>query len=185
MVERYMEPQRAYHTDQHLRECLTWLDEVTSFAQSPMSLELAVWYHDAVYWPRRSDNEPASADLARTHLESAGAAPPLVLAVTTLILFTTHQAPPPPGDAELLIDIDLAILGAPPDRYAEYEQQIRREYAWVPGFLFRRKRTALLQSFLARPRIYTTPLVFERLETRARANLIAATGALGGATHIR
>ena len=43
----------------------------------------------------------------------------------------------------MLIDIDLSILGAPPARFAEYEQQIRAEYAWVPGILFRPKRRAM------------------------------------------
>jgi predicted metal-dependent HD superfamily phosphohydrolase len=72
------------------------------------------------------------------------------------------------------VDVDLSILGAPPERFAEYEVQIRQEYAHVPGFLFRLKRRAILQSFLDRPALFSTPRLHQRLEARARANLAAA-----------
>jgi len=178
LLARYREPHRAYHTDQHLHECLEWLDELRALARDPAALELAIWYHDAIYRPRRSDNEQASADLAAADLRAAGASVALVGEVSALILSTTHRATPPPGDAALLADIDLAILGAPAARYAEYETQIRAEYRWAPGFLFRRRRAALLREFLARPRLYSTPVVYARLEAQARHNLAAAIRAL-------
>lgn len=176
LLARYREPHRAYHTVQHLTECLALLDELRSVAQEPAVIELALWYHDAVYWPRRSDNELASAALARTDLEAAGAPVSLIEAVSAMILATTHQAAPLVGDTGILIDIDLAILGAEPARFAEYERQIRTEYSWVPGFLFRRKRAAVLAGFLARPEIYQTPLLHNRIEQRARQNLAGAIG---------
>lgn len=175
LLARYREPHRAYHTVQHLEECFVLLDELRPLAHQPAVIEMALWYHDAIYWPRRSDNEPASADLARTDLEAGGAARDLIDAVTTMILATTHQAPPPAGDTEILIDIDLGILGAEPSRFAEYERQIRKEYSWVPEFLFRPKRAEVLEGFLARPQIYRTSPLHARLEERARHNLTAAT----------
>jgi predicted metal-dependent HD superfamily phosphohydrolase len=178
LLARYREPHRAYHTDQHLRECLDWLDQLRALAHDPAALELAIWYHDAIYRPRRSDNEQASADLAATHQRAAGATGTLTAEVSALILSTTHRVTPPPGDAALLTDIDLAILGAPAARYAEYEAQIRTEYRWVPGFLFRRRRVALLREFLGRPRLYTTPEIFARLEAQARHNLADSIRAL-------
>jgi len=178
LLARYREPHRAYHTDQHLHECLEWLDELRVLAGDPAALELAIWYHDAIYRPRRSDNEQASADLATADLRAAGATGTLVAMVSALILSTTHRATPPPGDAALLADIDLAILGAPAARYAEYETQIRTEYRWAPGFLFRRGRVALLREFLARPRLYSTPALYARLEAQARHNLADSIRAL-------
>ena len=174
LLARYREPHRAYHTEQHLRECLDWLDQLRALARDPAALELAIWYHDAIYRPRRSDNEQASADLATANLRAAGASGTLIAAVSDLIMATTHQATPPPGDAALLADIDLAILGAPAPRYAEYEAQIRAEYRWVPGFVFRSRRAALLREFLARPRLYSTPELFDHLEAQARLNLAHA-----------
>jgi predicted metal-dependent HD superfamily phosphohydrolase len=69
------------------------------------------------------------------------------------------------------VDIDLSILGAAPERFDEYEKQIRDEYAWVPGFVFRRKRAEILEGFLARPAIFSTPMFFQQLERAARDNL--------------
>lgn len=178
LLARYREPYRAYHTDQHLQECLEWLDQLRTLARSPPALELAIWYHDAIYSPGRSDNEEASAELATTQLRAAGAPHALAGEVAALIRWTTHAAAPPPGDAALLVDIDLAIFGASPPRYAEYESQIRAEYRWVPGFLFRRRRAGLLQGFLARPRLYSTPALFVRLEEPARRNLAESIRAL-------
>jgi predicted metal-dependent HD superfamily phosphohydrolase len=178
ILARYREPQRAYHTDQHLIECLDWFDRVSDRADEPHAVEMALWYHDAVYWPRRSDNEQASADLAAAHLRAAGAAAALVARVAALIMCTVHRAEPPPGDAALLADIDLAILGAPPARYAEYEAQIRREYSWVPELLFRRRRAEILQAFLARPRLYATAVFGEQRERQARINLTESIGRL-------
>jgi predicted metal-dependent HD superfamily phosphohydrolase len=65
----------------------------------------------------------------------------------------------------------LSILGAPAARFAEYERQIRAEYSFVPQALFAEKRRAILQTFLARPRIYSTVHFHHALEQRARANL--------------
>lgn len=171
LLARYREPHRAYHTDQHLQECLEWLDQLRTLARSPVAIELAIWYHDAIYRPARSDNEEASADLATTQLGAAGAPDTLAAEVAALIRWTRHGAAPPPGDTALLVDIDLAILGAPTVRYAEYESQIRAEYRRVPWFIFRRRRASLLRAFLARPRLYATPELFARLEEAARHNL--------------
>ena len=178
LMARYAEPHRAYHTARHLAECFTQLDLVRRDVREPAAVELAIWFHDAIYWPRRSDNEQASADLATVELQAAGAAPELIRQITTLILGTAHHDPPPPGDGEVLADIDLAILGAAPERFFEYERQVRVEYRSVPSFLFRLKRATLLRAFLARPRIYATPFFHDGLELQARTNLAAAVAAL-------
>lgn len=179
LLARYREPHRAYHTLQHLDECFAWLDRVRADAALPHLVSLALWYHDAIYDPRGSDNEGASADLAATALRAAGAHSTMVDSVSGLILATRHDAPPAPGDATLLVDIDLAILGAPPARFAEYEDQIREEYRWVPGLIFRRRRADILRGFLDRPVLYHTPVLHQELEARARDNLTAALSKLG------
>lgn len=74
-------------------------------------------------------------------------------------------------DTALVIDIDLAILGAAPARFAQYEQQVRAEYAAVPPDLYKMKRREVLMRFLARPALYATPALRVRLEAQARMNL--------------
>lgn len=179
LQDRYAEPHRAYHTGQHLDECFAHFDIYVAASeqapQHPAEIELALWFHDAIY-DRKGDNEGRSADWARDAALAAGIAPDAAARVHELILCTRHAAEPPPGDAQVLVDVDLSILAAPAPRFAEYEGQIRREYGWVPGFVFRRERRRVLQGFLDRPRIYATPCFHDRLEQAARANLAAALG---------
>lgn len=180
LVARYAEPHRAYHTMQHLTECFAQWEEVRGAAERPGEVELALWYHDAVYDPRREDNEARSAELARAAIMAAGLANASAIAdrVAALILATRHDAPPAPGDEALLVDVDLAILAAAPARFDEYEAQVRAEYAWVPEPLFRWKRRRVLQALLDRPRLYTSPQC-EALEPVARANLTRSLSRLG------
>ncbi|ODU42547.1 hypothetical protein [uncultured Aquimonas sp.] len=172
----WREPQRHYHSLQHLSECLDLLRAHRDVAERPDELVLALWFHDAVYDPRGKDNEQRSADWARRALGQAGTDPAATARIHALILDTAHAAEPTPGDASLLVDIDLAILGAVPERFAEYERQVRAEYAWVPGFLYRYKRRQLLREFARREQIYRTPALRERLEAQARSNLERAIG---------
>ena len=167
----WQEPHRAYHSIEHLEHGLALLAEYRHLAARPAELELAWYFHDLVYDPLRADNEEQSATKAKAALLGAGAAAALAERVGELILHTKHTAEPPDPDSRLLIDIDLAILGAEPERYDAYEQAIRDEYGFVPAGLFRKKRREILAAFLSRPRIYATPQLFERFEKNARQNL--------------
>jgi predicted metal-dependent HD superfamily phosphohydrolase len=178
LLTRYAEPHRAYHSQQHLAECLALFDEVRGLAERPAEIEIALWFHDAIYDVHRHDNEALSADWARTALLQAGAVADAAERVAALVLATRHSVAPLTADEQLLVDIDLAILGAAPARFAEYEAQIRREYAHVPAEVFAEKRGAILTGFLARPRLYATAALHDRFEAAARRNLAAAIGGL-------
>lgn len=45
LVAAYSEPHRAYHTLQHLSECLHQLDACPVEPSAPGLLELALWFH--------------------------------------------------------------------------------------------------------------------------------------------
>ena len=107
-----------------------------------------------------------------------GMAPEAVARIRAHIMATCHLAPSVGGDSSLVVDIDLAILGATPSRYDEFERDVRREYRWVPGFIYNPKRAEILQSFLDRPRIYHWEPTYERFEQNARMNLTRAIRAL-------
>lgn len=170
LVGAWMEPQRHYHTLQHLEECFAHFDALGALAERPAEVALALWFHDAIYDPKKSDNEEKSAEWARASLQHAGRAAP-GQRVHALVMATRHAVVPRGRDAEVLIDIDLSILGAAPERFDEYERQVRAEYGWVPDFLFRRTRRQILAELLARETIYSTAPMRERLEGAARANL--------------
>jgi predicted metal-dependent HD superfamily phosphohydrolase len=177
LLARYAEPHRHYHTGQHLEECLERFGAVRDRAARWAEVEVALWYHDAVYDTHRSDNEERSADLAAAALTRTPLTLDAIDRVRALILATRHEAPPATPDEALLADVDLAILAAPPARFDEYERQVREEYAWVPGILFRHKRREILRGFLARERIYTSG-AFPGLEPVARANIERSLGRL-------
>lgn len=176
LVRRYGEPWRAYHTMQHLEESLAWFEASGHLAEHPAEVESALWFHDAIYDPRRDDNEDLSAQLAVTRLLSMDAPPDFARRVAELVLVTKHCRVPSNPDERLLVDIDLSILGAPPERFARYERQLRVEYSFVPEAVFRQKRQAILKGFLARPSLYATEFFRNRLEQQARVNLTLATG---------
>lgn len=182
LVARYAEPHRAYHTLDHIADCLHRLDEVCSLLARPREAELALWFHDVVYDSRRADNEERSAALAAEALRAAGVGEEAVERIAGLIRLTSHTAAELAGDGALVCDIDLAILGASPEQFAQYDAAIRREYDWVPEDIFRRERARVLAGFLARPRIYHTLYFVEALEQRARANLSAAVRRYGTGT---
>lgn len=171
VLARYQEPQRKYHTTEHLAECLAHITPALPLTERPGEVALALWLHDAVYDLHAKDNEAQSARWASAALLEAGSSAATAERVAALILATEHAAQPSTPDACWVVDTDLAILGSSPERFAAYEAQIRAEYAWVPGWLFRRKRKAVLQNFLQRPQIYATDYFRSRYEAPARANL--------------
>ena len=171
LITCYSEPHRKYHTTQHLEECLALLDRVASFAERIGEVELALWFHDAIYNTRKSNNEQLSAEWARESALAAGLAKDQADRIFKLVMATKHNAIPEGRDAEVLVDVDLGILGADVERFEEYETQVRQEYSWVPEFIYRRERRKVLQEFAKRSSIYSTEYFRANSEARARENL--------------
>ena len=140
-------------------------------AQRPGEVALALWFHDAIYELKASDNEARSADWAAGAMREAGLPEDRAVRVHAMVMATKHDAIPSDPDQQLLVDIDLSILGAAPARYAEYEQQVRAEYDFVPEEAFRHGRKSILQAFLARRQIYNTTAFLTSHEAAARFNL--------------
>jgi predicted metal-dependent HD superfamily phosphohydrolase len=180
VLARYAEPHRKYHTVQHLEECLSLFESVRDAPDRPAEVEMALWFHDAIYDLQSSQNERRSAAWANEALGAAAVPTPCAARVHDLILVTQHTTVPRTRDEQVLVDIDLSILGAPAPRFAEYERQIREEYAHVPEPIFRLKRRSILKAFLERPSIYSTPALHRQLEARARANLMKAVAGMAG-----
>jgi predicted metal-dependent HD superfamily phosphohydrolase len=171
LARRYAEPHRAYHTLAHLEACFTELEPAAHLAEHLAEVQLALWFHDAIYDTQASDNEDRSASWAEQALTDAGADPTVSARVRDLVLATKHAAVPAGRDAELLVDVDLSILGADDARFDQYEAEVRAEYAWVPEAQFRAARADILRSLLRRPSLYATEWFRSRLETKARVNL--------------
>ena len=151
LLRRWSEPQRHYHTVEHLTAVLDRVDLLEEYADDPDVVRLAAWFHDAVYLPDRSENEERSARLVR--------------------LTVTHDPADDDRDGRVLCDADLAILAAPPQAYAAYAAAVREEYAFVPDAAFRAGRAAVLRQLLDLPRLFRTPYGEREWAARARENL--------------
>lgn len=177
LVEAYSQPHRHYHTLEHVGEVL----RVAGRLKGDAAVQLAVWYHDAVYDPRAKDNEARSGELAERELAALGLPAGVTKLVGDLVRSTAHfDGPTLAGPSfDVLHDADLAILGAGEARYARYAADVRKEYAWVPEADYRVGRRKVLETFLARPRIFRTEVLFTEGEEAARRNLAAEMAALG------
>ncbi|MFD8973202.1 MULTISPECIES: hypothetical protein [Streptomyces] len=175
LLSRWAEPQRRYHTVDHLRAVLDRIDELADQGGEGGELELvrlAAWFHDAVYRPDRSENEERSAALAERALIEAGLTEHEVREVARLVRLTISHDPAA-GDlnGETLCDADLAILATRPDTYRGYVAAVREEYAFVAEDDFRKGRAAVLRQLLALPRLFHTPYGAAVWEEKARDNM--------------
>lgn len=173
LLDRYAEPHRHYHGLAHLAAVLSVADELAG-GRTPLPVELAVWYHDAVYEGRAGEDEEASACLAEDQLPGLGVDADGVARVAAMVRATaSHFDPEADHDAEtaLLLDADLAVLGAPADVYDRYAAGVRAEHPSVPKEAFRAGRSRVLDALLARPRLFLTAEGRSRFETAARLNL--------------
>ena len=88
LTARYAEPHRHYHTAQHINECLAHFDRARSLCEHAPEVELALWFHDAIYEPRAKDNEKKSADWAVRIMRGAGLPGDAQARVRALIMTT-------------------------------------------------------------------------------------------------
>lgn len=171
----YSDPHRAYHNWSHITAMLAGLDEAQAATEVDGAdlgaVELAIFFHDAVYDPRAKDNETKSADLFRscvsdTHLDKA-----MADHIIGMILATATHPASSDKATRLLLDLDLRVLGGTSEQYLGYSDAVRAEYAFIPEEQWRLGRTAVLRGFLDRTAIYQTAYFLTRYEALARANL--------------
>jgi predicted metal-dependent HD superfamily phosphohydrolase len=178
LVEAYSEPHRCYHNITHIEHCLEEFDAVMSLCKLPDEVEFAIWLHDVVYDPHASDNEEMSALSAREILSESSCPETKTDNIRELILATRHIHPPATMDAQLIVDIDLSILGQIPIIFNKYEENIRAEYSWVSEEAYRFGRSRILRGFLDKPSIYSTDRFEKMFGNQARENITRVLTAL-------
>ncbi len=194
LLARYREPHRRYHGVTHLVWVLRHVRELAEHEPTSdlAAVRMAAFFHDAVYDPRATDNEAVSARLAATVLggfEELGWTPDRIAHVAAMVEATaTHLLPGEPTgpdaagrrhDTAVLLDADLAILGADPAGYRAYVDGVRAEYHHVDEASWRPGRAHVLQDFLHRPALFHTATARDRWTARAHANLAAELATLG------
>ena len=176
LLARWSETHRKHHTVAHLHEML---DAIGLLAEAGIefdreAVELAAWFHDAIYEVGRDDNEDRSAELARELLASS----PIRDEVARLVMVTkTHNVDDDDVNGAVLSDADRSVLGSEPLRYRTYAAAVREEYADVPDEVFKPVRAQVLSSLLD-GRLFHTAAGRERWEERARRNIAEEIRAL-------
>jgi len=170
LIAAYSEKQRAYHTVQHLYECLNLLESIRSDLNDAYAVALALWFHDAIYNPQAKDNELKSAELFEQCM-AQDLPVNTVQKIKQWILATQKHALTNETDLQFLLDIDLSILAATPERFMQYEQQIQQEYAWVDPEVYSIKRKEVLTHFYQSEALYQTAYFQKNFESNAKQNL--------------
>ena len=173
---RYSETQRAYHSLQHIEQLFTQFEQIKHHLNEPHIIALALFYHDVIYEPTRSDNELKSAEYAVEALRPYLSAAQCQYIYELIMMTANHRLAECSNarknfDAAYLLDMDLSILGACWLEYEQYSQAVRQEYAHVSNADYRVGRRAVLKGLLAHPTLYLTDYYSTRLETQARQNI--------------
>jgi predicted metal-dependent HD superfamily phosphohydrolase len=205
LVRRHREPHRRYHGVRHVTSVVRHVEALAE--HEPVHdlgvVVVAACFHDAVYQPSASDNEEASARLARrelTDLADPVWSPDRIERVAAMVVATAHHVDPSDAgenttandatrtdtadhdparhDTAVLLDADLAVLGADPAAYQHYVNGVRAEYAHLDPVEWRTGRRAALMALMERHELYLTETARDWWEARARANLTAELASL-------
>ncbi|OGL99723.1 hypothetical protein A2318_03225 [Candidatus Uhrbacteria bacterium RIFOXYB2_FULL_45_11] len=171
ILRRYGESHRKYHTLAHIVACLQEFESIRSECDDPLGVELAIWFHDLFYEIGNKDNEDRSADRVHHLIEPRGWVMNHALTADVCIRATKHAETPSENDAQIMVDVDLSILGQPWNVYEAYTHQIRTEYKRIPNLLYIPGRHKVMRSFLDRAYIFSTANFRVRYEAQARANI--------------
>ena len=167
----YHEPHRRYHTAAHIEHCLRQFDLAAQRMDEPDAVEMALWFHDAIYEIAAKDNELRSAELFAALARGRGAAQ-FRSNVHDLIMVTTHLEPPPRTlDGAFMLDIDLSSFGRPWEEFMSDSREVRAELAHLSDAEFASRQRKFLESLAARPVFCLTEFFRDRHEARARRNI--------------
>lgn len=170
LITHFSEAHRYYHDGKHMRHCLRELDGAAHEIGNPDVVEMALWFHDAIYDPGAADNEAQSARLFESFAEPA-LNPNFTREVREAILDTVHQALPESGNARFVVDIDLSSFGLPWQEFMADSHALRKEQMHLSDPEFYQRKCAFLKTLIDRDRIYATRYFHDLYELAARTNI--------------
>jgi predicted metal-dependent HD superfamily phosphohydrolase len=180
LAAAYVTPPRAYHCLRHISDCLTQLDRWDIAGVDLDSVEMALWWHDAIYDSRAKDNERQSAEYWRDFASGGRTASKHIDEVVRLIQATDHRAQAADAVGKLIQDVDLSIVGRAPEVFSDYERKIRDEYSWVSAADYANGRSEFLSKLITRDRLFLTDFGFHHFESIARGNIEKSLSCLKG-----
>lgn len=171
LIDAYNEPQRVYHTQQHIEDCLVLFDDISEYLEDADAVELAIWFHDVIYQLGAADNELLSAELFEQLTQQCFEVD-FCQRVLQHIIATLHcETELDDHDSRYMVDIDLSSFGMPWEKFMADSKNVRDEMLHIPDQEFYRKQYAFQQSLLSRGRFYQSDYFFKHYEQSARDNI--------------
>jgi predicted metal-dependent HD superfamily phosphohydrolase len=175
LTQHYNSPQRYYHNLTHIEAMLTTIETYKADIENYDAVSFAVWFHDIIYNPLKTDNEIQSALYAKQALQSLNFPLQTLSKIHDLIVATANHMNiqnTEDFDTKIFLDTDLKILGSSRNSYINYMQQIRKEYQWIPDLLYNPGRKKVLKKFLQQEFLYRTESFRVLYEKQAKENIL-------------
>ncbi|QED36809.1 hypothetical protein FK178_03375 [Antarcticibacterium arcticum] len=169
LENNYSSRSRYYHNLEHLENMFSELDKVQSEVKNLDCLLFAIYYHDIIYKSTNSDNEHQSALRFENRISKTSFTK--LNECMLQIEATKEHKLSADNDTNILLDLDLTILGKSPEEYKNYSENIRKEYHIYPDFMYRKGRKKVLQSILELDFIYKTDYFRKAYENQAKENV--------------
>lgn len=172
ILSHYTSHARHYHNEFHILKMLNSAEYFRDFGVNFDQILFAVWFHDVIYNPLKTNNEEKSAKFASQILKKIEYADAAM--VSDMILRTKnhfYRAPNESPELKVLLDLDLETMGSKPETYLINTSNIRKEYHIYPDSIFKKGRTHVLKQFLDSDSIYRTEIFKEKYENQAFINI--------------
>lgn len=178
LVARYREPHRVAHGADYLARLMFLFEEYRTGFHAREAARLALQYGSAILNPLSETNEADSAELLEAEAPAGLDRETLAQAKAMIVAGEEHLVPDVGTDAfradcALYLDLRLAVLATVPAIYEMHEAGLRQEHAYMPPAAYAHGRSSVIETLLARPRLFLTPAFEEDGERQARANLAA------------
>lgn len=171
LLSNYQQQHRKYHTIQHIQECFEEFNSIKKLLHHPEQVELAIWFHDAIYNPARQDNEEKSARMLANYSPTKTKKGMLHTQQAQRLILATKDHEAYDHDSAYFLDIDMSILGSSPKRFNEYEQQIREEYSMYSDEEYKQGRSTFLKPLSTKYKIYNTEEYEFKYAKQAKLNI--------------
>lgn len=165
----YSSKSRHYHNLEHLDNMISELSKIQLEVNNLDCLLFAIYYHDIIYKPTKSDNEHQSALLFKNRIAKTSF-DKLSECIAQIEATKEHKLSAE-NDTNILLDLDLSVLGKSTEEYKKYSENIRKEYRIYPDFMYRKGRKKVLKSILELDFIYKTDYFKQLYENQAKKNL--------------
>ncbi|HUD08080.1 MAG TPA: hypothetical protein VMQ52_03315 [Candidatus Saccharimonadales bacterium] len=180
LKEDYSQPQRYYHTFDHIRQVVSYLNTNQAYLTNPRVALWAAFYHDVVYDPHAEAGRNEEDSVLRAEADLRSLLPESeVREVQAFIRATaSHMTGSANHDLELFLDADMSILGSPAEVYFQYAANIRKEYGWMPIGHYIIARAGILNDLLGREKLFLTAVACDEFGEQAKDNILSELGSL-------